>query len=151
VLEAALRALHPVIPFVTEAIWQQVAPRLGIDGDSIGQRPWPTVATEQAADASRGIEWLKGVVSGVRGFRSQMGLSPAREIEVVFAGGDAAQAALVGRHAGALRFLARASALTVLAPGDAEPAGATVVAQSGEQRVLVPVAGLIDVAAELAR
>ena len=151
VLEAALRALHPVIPFVTEAIWQQVAPRLGIDGDSIGQRPWPTVASEQAADATRGIEWLKGVVSGVRGFRSQMGLSPAREIEVVFAGGDAAQAALVERHAGALRFLARASALTVLAAGDAEPAGATVVAQSGDQRVLVPVAGLIDVAAELAR
>ncbi|MFB9067924.1 valine--tRNA ligase [Pseudofulvimonas gallinarii] len=152
VLEAALRALHPIIPFVTEAIWQQVAARLALPGDSIAQQSWPAVAVDGETEAAgRGIEWLKAVVSGVRGFKSQMGLSPGREIELLFAGGDAAQAALVERYGSALRFLARATTLTVLAASDPEPAGATVVAQSGDQRVLVPVAGLIDVGAEVAR
>jgi valyl-tRNA synthetase len=153
VLEAALRALHPVIPFVTEEIWQQVAPRLGIGGDSIARQPWPQPAGAADADAQAGaaIAWLQAVVSGVRAFRSQMGLSPAREITVLFVGGDAGQRALALRAAGQLRFLVRAADLRVLGADEAEPAGATLVAQVGEQRVLVPVAGLIDVGAELAR
>jgi valyl-tRNA synthetase len=158
VLEAALRALHPVIPFVTEEIWQQVAPRLGIEGESIARRPWPqrvgdAGVAEGDADALAGaaIAWLQSVVSGVRAFRSQMGLSPAREITLLFVGGDPGQRALVLRAAGQLRFLVRAAQLRVLDAGEPEPDGATLVAQVGEQRVLVPVAGLIDVGAELAR
>src|SRR5690606_1450970 len=104
VLDAALRALHPVIPFVTEAIWQQVARRLGVPGESIAQQPWPVVRpVEGTTEATRGIDWLKTVVSGVRGFKSQMGLVPGREVALVFAGGDPAQATLVERHAAALR------------------------------------------------
>jgi valyl-tRNA synthetase len=152
VLEAVLRALHPLVPFVTEAIWQQVAPRLGVQGDSIAQQRWPEVAipTDGIAAVSR-IEWLKAVVSGVRGFKSQMGLSPGREVTLLFAGGDAAQHALVERFASQLRFLTRANDLRVLTENEPEPADATLVAQIGDQRVLVPVAGLIDVAAEVAR
>jgi len=150
VLEAALRALHPIIPFVTEAIWQQVAPRLGLAEATVCLRPWPQAGAGDAGAVHR-IEWLKSVVSGVRAFKSQMGLSPGREVELLFAGGDAGQQALIGRFEAQLRFLTRASALRVLAAGEAEPAGATLVAQAGEQRVLVPVAGLIDIDAELAR
>ncbi len=152
VLEAALRALHPLIPFVTETIWQQVAPRLGLDGETICRQRWPNVvagADDAATVAS--IDWLRTVVSGVRGFKSQMGLAPGRELSLVFVGGDANQRELVERHAGQLRFLTRANELRVLATGADEPAGATLVAQIGDQRVLVPVAGLIDIEAELKR
>lgn len=152
VLESALRALHPIIPFVTEAIWQQVAPRLGMPGDSVGRQSWPRldVAPDDVATVAS-IEWLRSVVSGVRAFKSQMGLAPGRELSLVFAGGDAAQRALVERHAGQLRFLTRATELRVLVDGEDEPDGTTLAAQIGEQRVLVPVIGLIDVDAELKR
>ena len=150
VLEVALRALHPVMPFITETIWQKVAPRLGLDQASIGLRPWPEIVDARAADDD-GVDWLKTGVSGLRGFKSQMGLAPGREITVLFAGGSGEQRQLIATFAGQLRFLARAVTLTVLDDDAAEPADATVVARIGQQRVLVPVAGLIDVGAELQR
>jgi valyl-tRNA synthetase len=152
VLESALRALHPLMPFVTESIWQQVAPRLGVAGESIAQQRWPDVgASADGGEAVAGVEWLKSVVSGIRGFKSQMGLAPAREVTVLFAGGDAAQRALVERFGAQVRFLTRAGELRVLADGEGDPAAATLVAQIGDQRVLVPVEGLIDIGAEVAR
>ncbi len=151
VLEAALRALHPFMPFITETIWQEVAPRLSLAQASIGQRRWPELSVADAGDSEAAVEWLKAVVSGARGFKSQIGLAPGREIALVFHGGNDAQATWVQRFRAQLGFLVRASAVDAVAADAVEPAGTTLIAQIGEQRTLVPVAGLIDVGAEIAR
>jgi valyl-tRNA synthetase len=71
VLESVLRALHPVIPFITEEIWQAVAPKLGIAEGSLMQRPWPKADDIVADDAATAeIEWFKNVLSGIRKIRS---------------------------------------------------------------------------------
>ncbi len=151
VLEAALRALHPFMPFITETIWQELAPRLSLAQSSIGQRRWPELSVADVGDSEAAVEWLKAVVSGARGFKSQMGLAPGREIALVFHGGSGAQATWVQRFQAQLGFLVRASTVDALAADAVEPVGTTLIAQIGEQRVLVPVAGLIDVGAEIAR
>ncbi|MCE5234281.1 MAG: valine--tRNA ligase [Mizugakiibacter sp.] len=150
VLEALLRALHPLIPFVTEAIWQEVAPKLGIAGDTVMLRPYPE-AGEIAADsaAETGIQWLKDVLTGIRRIRGEMNIAPGRTIPLLLAGGGADDRLRATRFAAQIGFLGRIETQRWLDDGEAEPASA--VAMVGELRLLIPLAGLIDVGAERAR
>jgi valyl-tRNA synthetase len=152
VLEAVLRLLHPIIPFITEEIWQQVAPRLGKHGDSIATQALPQAddfARDEAAVAD--IEWLKSVLSGLRRIRSEMNISPAKLVPLVFEGGDARDRERYARFAAAIAFLARIepSAMRWLGARETAPAAATAVV--GELKLLIPLLGLIDVDAELKR
>ncbi len=150
VLESVLRALHPIIPFITEEIWGSVGPKLGLTESSLIQRPWPR-ADEMVADdaATAEIEWFKSVLSGVRRIRSEMNIPPGRTIPLLFADGDATDHARVAKFAAQLSFLARTEAPQWIEAGADEPAAAAAVV--GSLRVLIPLAGLIDVAAEKAR
>ena len=156
VLEALLRALHPLIPFVTEELWQAVAPRRGLSadpaqGDSISRQPYPKVAefAGDYAEASAHIEWLKDVISAVRRIRSEMNVAPGKPVPLWFAGGDASDRARSQRFTDAIAFLCRAQSQQWLEAGDEAPPAAA--AALGELRILIPLAGLIDVAAERAR
>ena len=150
VLEALLRALHPIIPFITEAIWQEVAPKLGIAGDSISTQPYPRASDYPVDDAAEAeIEWLRAVVIEVRRIRSEMNLAPSRPIPLCLAAGDATDRARAAKFGAEIAFLARTESPRWLAPGAAEPAAATALV--GAMKLLVPLAGLIDVAAEQAR
>jgi valyl-tRNA synthetase len=149
VLEALLRALHPLIPFVTEEIWQSVAPRLGLPGPSISLQAYPE-NTEPSADdlaAEADIEWLKRVVSQLRRIRSELNLAPAKAIGLRLQGGEAADRARIARFEPAIRFLARVESLDWL-EGEAAGCAAGVV---GDLRLLVPLEGLVDLGAERAR
>jgi valyl-tRNA synthetase len=150
VLESVLRALHPVIPFITEEVWASVAPMLGLGEGSLMQRPWPR-ADEIAADdaATAEIEWFKNVLSGIRRIRSEMNISPAKAIPLLLADGDAGDRARVAKFAAQIAFLARTEAPQWIEAGAAEPAAAAAVV--GTLRVLIPLAGLIDLGAEKAR
>jgi valyl-tRNA synthetase len=150
VLEAALRALHPLIPFITEEIHQSVAPQLGLTESSILDRPYPR-ADEFALDAnaSAEIEWFKQVLSGVRKIRSEMNIPPGKTIPLLFADGDAEDRRRADKFAAQIAFLARCETPRWLAAGDAEPTAAAAVV--GALRVLIPMAGLIDLDAERAR
>ncbi|MEI7036081.1 valine--tRNA ligase [Fulvimonas yonginensis] len=150
VLETVLRALHPIIPFITEEIWQSVAPRLGIQASSIMARPWPKTA-ELPSDgaASAEIEWVKAVLSGIRRIRSEMNIAPGKTIPLLLAGGEAADRARVAKFDAQIAFLARTEAPQWIEPGAEEPAAAAAVV--GSLRVLIPLAGLIDLGAEKAR
>jgi valyl-tRNA synthetase len=150
VLESVLRAMHPVIPFITEEIWQSVGPRLGLNEDSLMQRPWPD-ASEITADpaASAEIEWFKLVLSGIRRIRSEMNISPAKTIPLLFADGDAGDRARCAKFATQISVLARVEAPQWIETGMPEPAAAAAVV--GSLRVMIPLAGLIDVDAEKAR
>ena len=150
VLEGVLRALHPVIPFITEEIWQSVAPKLGLIEDSLMQRPWPRADEIVADDAATAeIEWFKAVLSGIRRIRSEMNISPAKTIPLLLADGDAGDRARVTKFASQIAFLARTEAPQWIAAGADEPAAAAAVV--GTLRVLIPLAGLIDLGAEKAR
>jgi valyl-tRNA synthetase len=150
VLESVLRALHPVIPFITEEIWASVGPKLGLTEASLMHRPWPNageIIQDNAATAE--IEWFKNVLSGIRKIRSEMNISPAKVIPLLFADGDANDHTRVTKFAAQIGFLARTEAPQWIEAGTDEPASAAAVV--GTLRVMIPLAGLIDLDAEKAR
>jgi valyl-tRNA synthetase len=150
VLESVLRALHPVIPFITEEIWQGVAPKLGLTEDSLMQRPWPHADEIVADDAATAeIEWFKNVLSGIRKIRSEMNISPAKVIPLLLAGGDTGDRSRIAKFAAQVSFLARAETPQWIETGVDEPAAAAAVV--GALRVMIPLAGLIDLDAEKVR
>ena len=152
VLETILRALHPITPFITEEIWQSVAPKLGIGGNSVAARPYPLAAEfAGASDAAAvaDIEWLKAVLGEIRRIRSEMNIAPGKQIPLLFAKGAAADRTRVERFAEQIAFLARTESQAWLDAGQQEPASASAIV--GELRVLIPLAGLIDIEAEKAR
>ena len=150
VLETALRALHPIIPFITEEIWQAVAPQPGLETASILDRPYPRTdefATDATASAE--IEWFKAVLTGVRKIRSEMNIAPGKTIPLLLADGDAEDQRRTEKFSAQIAFLARCEAPRWLASNEAEPAAAAAVV--GNLRVLIPLAGLIDLDAERTR
>ncbi|WP_165854850.1 valine--tRNA ligase [Marinobacter sp. JSM 1782161] len=148
VLEAVLRMAHPIIPYITEEIWQRVAPLAGKSGDTIMLQPYPQAEESRIdADAEADIEWLKGAIVAVRNIRGEMNISPAKRIPVLLRGPDADHQRME-KNRSFLVSLAKLENLTWL--GDEEaPMSATQLV--GEMEVLVPMAGLIDKDAELAR
>ncbi len=151
VLEAVLRLLHPLIPFVTEQLWLQVAPRLGVTAQTLSLRPYPT-ADEFAGDfaqAEADVEWLKGMVSALRRVRSELNVPPSKQVRLLLQGGGAADQARVQRFTSQLRFLLKLESIDWMA-ADAQtpPAAAAIV---GELKLLVPLEGLVDMDAERAR
>ena len=154
VLEAVLRLAHPMLPFITEEIWQNIAPLAGItlnpEGDTIMLQPFP-VADQSKVDteADADIEWVKNVIIGVRNVRGEMNISPAKDLPIYIARGDATAKRRLEENRQFLSKLANLESITWLDdPADA-PLSATALA--GDLEILVPMAGLIDVDAELAR
>lgn len=150
VLESVLRALHPVIPFITEEIWKDVGPKLGLTEEGLMHRPWPNATGIPADDAATNeIEWFKNVLSGIRKIRSEMNISPAKAIPLLLADGDANDRARATKFAAQIAFLARTETPQWIEAGAEEPAAAAAVV--GTLRVLIPLAGLIDLGAEKTR
>ena len=150
VLEATLRLAHPIMPFLTEEIWQAIKHLAGTDGDTIMLQPYP-VADEHKLDAQADadIEWLKGVISGVRNIRGEMKVPPSQELDLLFANGDSEDKRRMEENTAFLKKLAKLSSLTWLDDPEQAPMAATALV--GKMEVLVPMAGLIDKEAELAR
>jgi valyl-tRNA synthetase len=151
VLERLLSLLHPLVPFVTEELWQQVAPRLGIAGDTIMLQPYPQASDFAAPDerAVADVEWLKAMVSALRRVRSELNVAPGKQVPLLLAGGGAAERTRVQRAGTQLRFLNRLASIEFLDDAAQAPAAATAVV--GELTLLVPLAGLVDLGAERAR
>jgi len=151
VLEALLRLLHPLTPFVTEQLWRQVAPRLGLDGGTISLRAYPT-AEEFAGDYARAeadVEWLKSMVSALRRVRSELNVPPAKQVGLLLQGGNEDDRNRVARFTSSLSFLLKLERIEWLG-GDADtPPAATAIV--GELKLLVPLEGLVDLGAERAR
>jgi valyl-tRNA synthetase len=165
VLEALLRALHPITPFVTEEIWHAVAPRLArssmtatrspaslpdFSQKSVSMEPYPRAADFAIDDtAAAEIEWLKAVLTEVRRIRSEMNIAPSRTIPLLYQGGGAGDRERIAKFADAITFLARADSQRWLGADEAEPASAAALV--GAMKLLIPLAGLIDLGAERAR
>jgi valyl-tRNA synthetase len=150
VLEALQRALHPLMPFITEEIWLRVAPLAGIAGETVMLQPYPRAADFALDEAAeRETAWIQRVVLGVRQIRGEMNISPAKRIPVLLKDASAEDEASLARHRTWLERLAGVASITVLSPADAAPESAMALA--GTLTILVPMAGLIDPNAEAER
>ena len=150
VLEVALRLAHPFMPFITEEIWQRIAPLAGIHGKTIMLQPWP-VANESRIDAAAegDIEWLKELMVGLRNIRAEMNIGPGKPLPLFLKNANADDQRRLQENEALLKKLAKVESFTVL--GDADEAPLSATALVGDLQVLVPMAGLIDKDAELAR
>ena len=150
VLEVALRLAHPFMPFITEEIWQRIAPLAGAQGKTIMLQPWP-VANEARIDqaAEDDIEWLKGLMLGTRNIRGEMNIGPGKPLQLYLKNVSSEDQRRLTENDALLKKLAKLESITVLQDGAEAPLSATALV--GEMEVLVPMAGLIDKDAELAR
>ncbi|WP_016915008.1 valine--tRNA ligase [Vreelandella stevensii] len=153
VLETILRLAHPMMPYISEEIWQRVAPLAGTyvgEGASIMHQAWPE-ADESKIDeqATRDIEWLKGVIIAVRNIRAEMNIAPGKPLDVLLTKGQPEDAERLDQNRRFLAKLAKLESVTWLANPDEAPLSATQLV--GDMEVLVPMADLIDKDAELAR
>ncbi|GGX94425.1 valine--tRNA ligase [Litchfieldella qijiaojingensis] len=154
VLEAVLRLAHPMMPYISEEIWQRVAPLAGKargDGsESIMTQPWPLPEEDKIDEAAtRDIEWLKGVIIAVRNIRAEMNIAPGKLLDVLLTKGAAADRERLEANRLFLAKLAKLQSASWLDDPEQAPLSATQLV--GEMEVLVPMADLIDKDSELAR
>ena len=150
VLESILRLAHPIMPFITEEIWQRVAPLCAIKGESIMTQAFPehnaTLQDQQVLDE---LEWVKSFIVGIRNIRGEMDISPNKPLNVLLRNASAQDWQRLQSSRDFLGSLAKLDSIEVLQPDEQAPASATALV--GEMEILIPMAGLIDKAAELAR
>ncbi len=150
VLEAALRLAHPLIPYITEEIWQRVAPLAGGGGDTIMRQPYPLPdASAMDAEAAAEMNWVQTFILGVRRIRSGMDIAPGKLLPVLLQNGAAADRQLLEKNRGYICAVGRIESVRWLAEGETAPEAATALL--GEMKVLIPMAGLINKEAEQAR
>jgi valyl-tRNA synthetase len=150
ILEALQRALHPLMPFISEEIWQRAAPLAGRAGPTVMLERYPQ-ASEFPPDetAEHEVAWIKAFILAIRQIRGEMNIAPSKRIPVLLKGASERDEAYAENHRAYLERLAGIETLTILPPDATPPESATALI--GELSVLVPMAGLIDVAAEIER
>jgi len=150
VLETLLRLLHPIMPFITEEIWQQVKEPAGVEGATIMLQPWPEPDDSLVNEAAeREMRWVMDFILGIRRIKGEMNISPGKPVPVLLANVSAEDERLLAANRPYLDFLARTESVEILKPGETPPEAATALV--GEMEVLIPLAGLIDKEAELKR
>lgn len=150
VLESLLRIAHPVIPFITEALWTEVAPKLNRGGDTIMIQQYPS-ADDQPKDeqASASIAWLQSLITGVRNIRGEANLKETQQVPLLLQAGSEHDRTLAVATNQLFTKLAKLESVTWLDDDVTPPLNA--LALVGDLKVMVPLAGLIDVEAEIAR
>lgn len=150
VLEGLLRLAHPIIPFITETIWQRVKEVKGIEGETIMLQAFPefdaSLVDEQALND---LEWIKEVIVAVRNIRAEMNIAPGKPLEVILRGADDNAKRRVSDNIGFLKAMGRLADIRPLAEGEEAPLSVNKLVNGAE--LLIPMAGFIDKDAELAR
>jgi valyl-tRNA synthetase len=149
-LTSILKLLHPLMPFITEEIWQRVAPLADEQGATIMLQSFPDVDESQLKpEVEAEIEWVKQVILGIRNVRGEMNISPSQSLTVFFHKGDEQDKQRLATHRHFLQRLARLESINWLKPTDQAPISITALA--GQLEILIPMAGLVDKQAELDR
>ncbi len=149
-LETILRLLHPITPYITEEIWQQLKPLTGCGEETIQRRPYPAPAETSAdAHAERAVARLREIVVGLRRVRSELDLPPGRALPVLIQNWSARDREHFERHRSAIAALGGVAGVEWLEPSAPAPQASIVLV--GDMQLLVPLAGLIDAPAEIAR
>ena len=149
VLETLLRLMHPIIPFITEEIWQTIAPKLGKEATTIMLQDYPRSDNAWVdVDSAHSIDWLKEFIMGVRKIRSEMDIAPKQGLNVLCQQASESDLKQIKIHQAALKKLAKIEGIDILGNEEAPEAALALV---GEMKVLIPLAGLIDKNAEIER
>ncbi|WP_067706076.1 valine--tRNA ligase [Erwinia sp. ErVv1] len=150
VLEALLRLAHPIIPFITETIWQRVKVLKNISDDTIMLQPMPAFEASKVDDvALSDTEWLKQAIVAVRNIRAEMNIAPSRPLDVLLRASSAEVVRRVNDNHSFLKSLARLASISLLSADDKGPVSVTKIIDGAE--LLIPMADLVDKAAELER
>ena len=152
ILEKSLRLLHPFMPFITEEIWQKIAPltdQAHSSEASIMLAPYPELNETKDEEAEQHVEWIKGVIIAIRNIRGEMDISPAKNINVFLTSQSEADQLRLESYRPYLEKLAKLESIHWLDDKADAPKAATGIYKDLE--ILVPLAGLIDVDAERAR
>ena len=150
VLESTLRLLHPMMPFITEEIWQTVAPLAGVSGPTIMLQPWPAADPDRHdAEAEEEVAWMQGVIVATRTIRGEAQLGPGKELDILIRNATEADRSRLERNAPLLQKLAKLASVTLIEAADETPAALSALYEHLE--ILVPMAGIIDVEAETSR
>ena len=150
VLETILRLAHPIMPFITEEIWQRVAPLAGITAETIMLQAYPISDDAQIKlDAIEETNWVMNFILGVRRIRGEMNIAPGKPLPILLQHGSANDQQCLANNLAYLKRLGRLEEITWLEASESAPESA--IALVGELNILIPMAGLIDKEAELAR
>jgi len=150
VLESLLRLLHPIMPFITEEIWQRVATLAGKTGSTIMREPYPLPQDDRIDSAATGeMRWVMAVITGVRNIRGEMDISPGKPLPLLLQDGSAVDKRYLDAQQHYLVALARAESIRWIEPGQEAPESATTLI--GSMKLLIPLGSLIDKQAELDR
>jgi len=157
VLESLLRLMHPIMPYITETIWQRVVPLTNFIqdhgsklGDSIMVQSFPAFDESQCdQQAIDDLEWVKQFIVAIRNIRGEMDISPSKALPVLLKNVSDIDQRRIDENQQFLSALAKLESIDVLAEGEEAPLSATAVV--GDLSVLIPMAGLIDKDAEIAR
>lgn len=151
VLEKTLRLAHPILPYITESIWQSVKPLIdGVEGETIMTQALPQFNEENFnADVVADLEWVKAFITSIRNLRAEYDIAPSKGLDVMIKVADEKDAARIKANEIVLTSLAKLDSIKVLADNEETPACATSLV--GKSELMIPMAGLIDKDAELAR
>jgi valyl-tRNA synthetase len=143
VIDQILVMLHPFMPFVTEELWS----KLGTREAELIVAAWPAPQAQVDAEAKREVEWLIALIGNLRAAKNELGLAPGARLTAYLPEPGEATAGIIARNPTAIDRLARLDAIHFTAA----PAGAAMQVGAGDANLIVPLEGLIDVAAEKAR
>ena len=150
VFDTLLKLLHPIMPFITEEIWQTIKPLVGNTNDTIMLEPFPKANPDVIDDAATAdLEWVKTFIIGIRKIRSEMDIPPSKPLPILLQNWTAQDQSRFEDNAIFINSLAKIESAEWLNDGDDAPDSATALV--GEMNVLIPLAGLIDKDAETAR
>lgn len=151
VLEVAMRFTHPIMPYLTESLWQTVAPLIDRkSADSIVIADFPVANADDISEQTeQDMAWLQALIGAVRNIRGEMKLGNAVRLPVLLQGANDTEQASLSRIANQFKALAKVETLTIVADNDEVPLCSSSMV--GSVSVLVPMKGLIDPTAELSR
>lgn len=147
VLEQGLRLLHPFMPYVTEAIWSHL-PGVSERGEALMTQRWPSPMPHRDSQAEESFARLQEIIRAIRNVRSEYNVEPARRIQALFAGDGLTD--LLRANVDLLTSQARLSDDLVIGPDVTAP-GKAVALAAGGVNVYLPLAGMVDLAAERKR
>jgi valyl-tRNA synthetase len=141
--------MHPIMPFITEEIWQKVAPLAGKSGDTISTQDFPQPRADGICTIALGdIAWLQETILAVRRLRNDLNVAPSKPIRLVAVDANGSDQQRLTQFAAYLTFLAKVETVTLEAQ---DPTQAAVAIVGGHLKLFLPMAGLIDFEAEKAR
>ncbi|RKS87517.1 valyl-tRNA synthetase [Orbus hercynius] len=150
VLESLLRLAHPIIPFITEAIWQNVKGIMGITADTIMLQKMPSYDKKwDDEQAQNDLNWIKQVVIAIRNIRAEMNIAPSKPLQLIIRDASPASHRRISDNVTFIESLARLSEIVILEGNDKGPMSVTKLVEGAE--LLIPMAGLINKQDELAR